>query len=108
MSIIIKTEELNYLIYAYFLEQGFTHSAFTLFNEVKIDPAKFQADVRPGHLIYLLEKALLFTQIHDHIQLNQYFECRVPVGLISKHVCQFAERRQLNEKAEKLDRELII
>lgn len=32
MSIILKANELNILIYKYFLEAGLTHSAFTFFN----------------------------------------------------------------------------
>jgi transducin (beta)-like 1 len=60
--IVIKTDELNYLIYRYFLEQGLQHSAFALCNEagVKEYASKYQDEVRPGHLINLLEKSLLF------------------------------------------------
>ena len=60
--ILIKTDELNYLIYRYFLEQGLQHAAFTLNNEagLKEFASKYHDDVRPGHLVHLMEKALLF------------------------------------------------
>ncbi|CAD8190714.1 unnamed protein product [Paramecium pentaurelia] len=106
--IVIKTEELNYLIYTYFLEQGYSHSAFALINEVKIDQLIYRDDVKPGQLINLLEKALLFQQLQDHIQINQYYECKVPQLLIQKHVCQFTEKKQLAEKQERRDREIMI
>ena len=96
--IVIKTEELNYLIYSYFLEQGYSHSAFALANEVKVDLQKYRDDVKPGQLVNNLEKALLFSQLQDHIQMNQYYECKVPTYLIQKHVCQFTEKRQQAEK----------
>lgn len=60
--ILIKTDELNYLIYRYFMEQGLKHSAFTLNNEAGLREfsVKYHDDVRPGHLINLMEKSLLF------------------------------------------------
>lgn len=60
--IVIKTDELNYLIYRYLQEQGLQHTAFTLMNEAGLKDIshKYHDEVRPGHLIYHLEKSLLF------------------------------------------------
>jgi transducin (beta)-like 1 len=60
--IVIKTDELNYLIYRYFQEQGLQHTAFALLNEggLKEYSQRYHDEVRPGHLINHLEKSLLF------------------------------------------------
>jgi hypothetical protein len=56
MSIIIKANELNILIYKYFLEAGLSHSAYTLFNEAALAHPlqEFRFDVRAGHLMSIL------------------------------------------------------
>ena len=37
MSVIIKTSELNLIIYQYLLEQGLSHTAFAIYNEANLD-----------------------------------------------------------------------
>jgi|JI9StandDraft_1071089.scaffolds.fasta_scaffold440774_2 hypothetical protein len=56
MSVILKANELNILIYKYFLEAGLTHSAFTFFNEASLAQSlqEFRFDIKAGHLLSLL------------------------------------------------------
>jgi len=56
MSIVVKANELNTLVYKYLLEAGLAHTAYTLFNEACLElPLKeFRYDVKSGHLLSLL------------------------------------------------------
>ena len=71
MSIVIKANELNTLIYKYFLEAGLSHSAYTLFNEAALAQPlqEFRFDVRAGHLLSILEKGLVYAKIESHVNL---------------------------------------
>lgn len=71
MSIIIKANELNILIYKYFLEAGLSHSAYTLFNEAALAHPlqEFRFDVRAGHLMSILEKGLVYSKIESHVNV---------------------------------------
>ena len=56
MSVVLKANELNSLIYKYFLEAGLSHSAYTLFNEASLAQPlqEFRFDIRAGHLLSIL------------------------------------------------------
>ena len=71
MSIILKSDEINYVVYKYLLEAGLNHTAFSMFYEANLDgPSReFRYDVQSGYLVSLIEKALLLTQIESHIFL---------------------------------------
>lgn len=71
MTLVLRANELNTLIYKYLLEAGLSHSAYTLFNEaVLAQPLQeFRFDVRSGHLLSLLEKALVYAKIEAHVSL---------------------------------------
>jgi transducin (beta)-like 1 len=74
MSIILRANELNTILYKYLLEAGLAHTAFTLFNEASLAQPlqEFRFDVRSGHLLSLLEKALVYAQIEAHVSLVSY------------------------------------
>jgi len=42
-----------------------THTAYALFTEANLEQslAQYKFDVKPGHLVSLMEKALIFSQI---------------------------------------------
>lgn len=65
MSIVIRSDELNLLVYKYLLESNLSHTAFSLFNEARLESSisQYKYDIKPAHLISLLEKALVFNQI---------------------------------------------
>ena len=56
MSIVLRANELNIIIYKYLLEAGLTHTAYSLFNEAVLAQTlqEFRFDVRPGHLLSVL------------------------------------------------------
>lgn len=56
MTLVLRANELNTLIYKYLLEAGLSHSAYTLFNEAALAQPlqEFRYDVRSGHLLSLL------------------------------------------------------
>ena len=65
MSIVIRSDEVNVLVYKYLQESNLLHTAFTFYNEALLaDPlTRFKYDIKSGHLLSLLEKALIFNQI---------------------------------------------
>ena len=71
MSILIKSDELNYLIYKYLQEAAMAHTAFTFFNEAALENTvtEFKFNTEAGQLINLLQKGLILTQIESHIVL---------------------------------------
>ena len=71
MSIIIKANELNILIYKYFLETGLSHSAYTLFNEAALTQPlqEDRFDVKAGHLMSVLEKGLVYNKLEAHVNM---------------------------------------
>ena len=71
MSITIRANELNALLYKYLTESGLVHSAYALLHEAALaEPLQqFRYDIRPGHLVSLLEKGLVYSQIETHTSL---------------------------------------
>ena len=64
----LTSEELNYLLYRYLLESGYTHTAFTFANESLVKQAGINgADVPPGALISFVQKGMLYSNIEQHV-----------------------------------------
>jgi transducin (beta)-like 1 len=69
----ITSDEVNYLVYRYLVESGFTHTSFAFQYETCIHlqgkgNSKFtKVNVVNGQLIQLLQKGLLFTQVETHL-----------------------------------------
>lgn len=64
----ISSDEVNYLIYRYLQENGFTHSAFTFGYESLVTKSSVaQVDVPPGALITFIQKGLEYVGIEEHI-----------------------------------------
>ncbi|CAD5229314.1 unnamed protein product [Bursaphelenchus okinawaensis] len=60
---VFTSDELNYLIYRYLLENGFQHSAFTFANESSLSNTNVDAAMIPrGALISIVQKGLHFTE----------------------------------------------
>lgn len=78
MSVVLRANELNTIIYKYLLEAGLNHTAYTLFNEAALAQPlqEFRFDIRPAHLLSLLEKALVYAQIEAHVTLVLGDLCR--------------------------------
>jgi transducin (beta)-like 1 len=64
----ITSDEVNYLVYRYLLESGFTHSTFAFQYETAIHRSELKVNnVRPGALISLLQKGLLYSEVETHL-----------------------------------------
>lgn len=50
---------------------GYTHTAYAMFHETRIDQKgpTYESDAKAGHLIFLLERALIFNQLEQHSTL---------------------------------------
>ncbi|KAI0825010.1 WD40 repeat-like protein [Trametes gibbosa] len=85
----ISAEEVNCLIYAYFKDSGFQHSAFVLRAEGQLEHTHvFRKHVPRGELIELLSKALLFSEVEAHWKGdNMTMSCHNPFKLLEHHVC---------------------
>ena len=76
----ISSEHVNLLVYRYLLESGFTHSSFAFHQESNIKDA---VKVKPGALLSLLHKSLLYIQVESHLDST----CSNSFDLISTHRC---------------------
>ena len=64
----ISADEVNYLIYRYLQENGFSHTAFTFaYESLVAKSAVAYTDVPPGALITFLQKGLEYVAIEEHI-----------------------------------------
>mmetsp|Transcript_22591 Transcript_22591/g.40661 ORF Transcript_22591/g.40661 Transcript_22591/m.40661 type:complete len:441 (-) Transcript_22591:1018-2340(-) len=97
MSIKIRSEEVNLLVYSYLLEAGLSHTAYVLSNEASLFNAAEQfSKVAPGALLSLLERALLLALLEAHCQEDQLLgagkpQCKEEFGLLQPHVCQYSQ-----------------
>lgn len=64
----ITSDEVNFLVYRYLQENGFSHSAFTFAYESLIFKSSVaQTTIPPGALITFLQKGLEYIAIEEHI-----------------------------------------
>eukprot|EP01032_Pedospumella_encystans_P016381 gene16381-18691_t len=64
----ISSDEVNFLIFRYLSENGFSHSAFTFAHEsLVVKSSTAQTEIPPGALITFLQKGLEYIAIEEHI-----------------------------------------
>jgi transducin (beta)-like 1 len=64
----ITSDEVNYLIYRYLLESGFSHSAFTFGIESHIhDSSIDSSQVPPGALVTVIQKGVQYVEAETSI-----------------------------------------
>ncbi|TPX35648.1 hypothetical protein SmJEL517_g01965 [Synchytrium microbalum] len=85
----ITSDQVNYLVYRYLLESGFTHSTFSFQQEAAIQKSEIKgALVRPGTLIAFLQKGLQYTEVETHINEDgSEKRCNAPFSLVLPHKC---------------------
>ncbi|KAF8640399.1 hypothetical protein AX17_000068 [Amanita inopinata Kibby_2008] len=85
----ITAEEVNCLVYAFLMDSGFTHSAFTLRAEAQLDRSSlFHKHIIRGQLVELLCKALLYSEVEHHWRNNQVtLNCTAQFSLLESHQC---------------------
>ncbi|KAI0651972.1 WD40 repeat-like protein [Trametes meyenii] len=88
----ITADEVNCLIYAYFKDSGFSHSAFVLRAESHLELSPhFRKHVPRGELVELLSKALLFSEVEAHWKGDSMtLSCRNSFNILEPHVCSAA------------------
>ena len=70
----ISSDEVNYLVYRYLQESGFTHAAYTFGYESYIQKTSIAGtDLPPGALISFIQKGLQYLELEANLN-----EVRVP------------------------------
>ena len=89
---ILKNSELDFLMFFYLIECGYTHAAFTFNFEANLNFIKNKSkNVPPGLLISLVQRGILYAQIEsDFLTVksknfrspieNFFFQKREPLG----------------------------
>ncbi|KAG2022756.1 WD-repeat-containing protein [Coprinopsis cinerea AmutBmut pab1-1] len=85
----ITSEEVNCLIYAYFKDSGFSHSAFSVLHEAQLHRSPYLSKHIPrGELIQLLGKALLYLEVESHWRGDSMTnDCQTGFSLLEPHIC---------------------
>lgn len=85
----ITADEINCLIYSYFVDSGFKHSAFTLNAEARLEHSPFfRKRIRRGELVELLIKALLYIEVESHWKRTDLnLGCKAGFSLLEPHIC---------------------
>ncbi|KAJ7201372.1 WD40 repeat-like protein [Mycena pura] len=91
----MTADEINCLVYAFLLDSGFKHTAFSLCMEGRLENSpNFSKHIPRGELIDLLSKSLLYREVEshwkgDHLAVN----CKAGFSLLEPHVCSLEPPR---------------
>ncbi|GAB4846937.1 WD40 repeat-containing protein hos15 [Ancistrocladus abbreviatus] len=102
----ISSVELNYLVFRYLQESGFTHAAFSLGYEAGINKCPIDGNlVPPGALITFVQKGLQYLEMEANLSnsdtdVDEDFSFLQPMDLITKDVYEL--RRMVKEKRRNL------
>ena len=86
----VSSDEINFLVYRYLQESGFSHAAYAFAHESLVARSVFaDAEVPPGALISFLQKGLQYVEIESHLQEDGAERaCDEAFHLIAPHVCR--------------------
>ncbi|KAJ2546234.1 hypothetical protein EV175_005678 [Coemansia sp. RSA 1933] len=86
---VLKSEDVNYLVYRYLKESGFLHSSYIFQFESQIHSNERELpNVEPGSLIRVLQKGLQYMDVETHLNEDGTARlCTAPFSLVNKHVC---------------------
>ncbi|KAF8910030.1 WD40 repeat-like protein [Gymnopilus junonius] len=106
--IIITADEINCLIYSYFQDSGFNHSAFALRNEGRLQNSPFFSKHIPrGELVDLLSKALLYLEVESHWRADGLTtNCKSGFSLLEPHVCSLESPQDAITSVQDIQMEL--
>ncbi|KAK4260129.1 hypothetical protein QN277_003286 [Acacia crassicarpa] len=105
----ITSVELNYLVFRYLQESGFTHSAFAFGYEAGINKCPIDGNlVPPGALITFVQKGLQYLEMEANLSncdadLDEDFSFLQPLDLITKDVHEL--RQMIIERRKKLQKD---
>ncbi|XP_010446283.1 PREDICTED: F-box-like/WD repeat-containing protein TBL1XR1 [Camelina sativa] len=106
----LTSVELNFLVFRYLQESGFTHSAFTLGYEAGINKSNIDGNmVPPGALIKFVQKGLQYMEMeanlsNGEVDVDEDFSFFQPLDLISKDVKELQDMLREKKRKER-DRE---
>ncbi|KAF7140429.1 hypothetical protein RHSIM_Rhsim06G0058000 [Rhododendron simsii] len=105
----ITSAELNYLIFRYLQESGFTHAAFALGYEAGINKSTVDGNlVPPGALVTFVQKGIQYLELEANLscsdtEMEDDFSFLQPLDLITKDVYEL--RKIIKEKKENLQQD---
>ncbi|KAJ7603123.1 WD40 repeat-like protein [Roridomyces roridus] len=85
----MTADEVNCLVYAFLVDSGFKHTAFSLCMEAHLENShNFSKHIPRGELIDLLSKSLLYREVESHWKADHLaVNCKSPFSLLDPHVC---------------------
>ncbi|KAH8508558.1 hypothetical protein H0E87_010610 [Populus deltoides] len=107
----ITSVELNYLVFRYLQESGFTHSAFALGYEGGINKCTIDGNmIPPGALITFVQKGLQYLEMEANLSnsdadVDEDFSFLQPLDLITKDVNELQQIIKEKKKNLHKDRE---
>ncbi|CAL5366831.1 unnamed protein product [Camellia sinensis] len=106
----ITSVELNYLVFRYLQESGFTHSAFALGYEAGINKCPIDGNlVPPGALITFVQKGLQYLEMEANLtcqsetDMDEDFSFLQPLDLITKDVYALQQMIKDKKKSQQKD-----
>ncbi|XP_075501365.1 WD40 repeat-containing protein HOS15-like isoform X1 [Primulina tabacum] len=115
----ITSLELNYLVYRYLHESGFTHAAFTFGFESGLNKSSIDGNlIPPGSLVKVVQKGLQFVEMEANVtnaeidEVDDFTYLR-PLDLITKDVDELYKivenkrDRKQEARERKLDEETV-
>ncbi|MFS7910271.1 putative transcription factor WD40-like family [Helianthus anomalus] len=106
----MNSNELNYLVYRYLHESGFTHTAFTLGYEAALNKSTLDGNIiPPGALVTFVQKGIQYLELEANLSCNdsdvdEDFSFIQPIDLITKNVYelqQMIKEKKLNVQKTK-------
>ncbi|KAJ7952800.1 F-box-like/WD repeat-containing protein [Quillaja saponaria] len=107
----ITSVELNFLVFRYLQESGFTHSAFAFGYEVGINRCPIDGNlVPPGALIAIVQKGLQYLEMEANLSncdtdLDEDFSFLQPLDLITKDIHEL--RQMIVERKKNLRKDKV-
>ncbi|KAL9257244.1 WD40 repeat-containing protein [Drosera capensis] len=111
MAASVSSVELNYLVFRYLQESGFTHSAFTLGYEASILKSPIDGNlVPPGALITFVQKGLQYLEMEANLNnsdtdMDEDFSLLQPIDIITKDVDELRRIVQERRRTMRKDRD---
>lgn len=103
----VSSQEVNYLLYRYMLENGFEHSAFVFLKESFLDLSLIKhTDVEESALVSYLMRGLKYTKMEKHS--GRKGKCDSAFSLIEKHICQKETTPSIKIKKRSIEKNPVL